>query len=170
MLRWYRMKLAARPMLTQSVTTAILFATGDIMAQQAVEHRGIEKHEFIRTARMALYGGAIFGPVATKWFRFLQTKIVLPNKKLEICARVGADQLLFAPTHLFVFLSTMSILEGVSPQEKLSKTYTGALQTSWMVWPFIQVVNFSFVPLDHRLLFVNGLSIFWNCYLSYISK
>ncbi len=51
------MRLAARPMLTQSVTTAILFATGDIMAQQAVEHRGIEKHEFVRTARMALYGG-----------------------------------------------------------------------------------------------------------------
>lgn len=158
------------------------------MAQQAVEHRGIEKHEFIRTGRMALYGGgkigwqkayvlgimlnyiAIFGPAATKWFKFLQTKIVLPNKKLEICARVGVDQLLFAPTNLFVFLSTMSILEGVSPQEKLSKTYTGALQTSWMVWPFIQVVNFSVVPLDYRLLFVNGLSIFWNCYLSYISK
>lgn len=53
----YRMKLATRPMLTQSVTTAILFATGDIMAQQAVESKGIEKHEFVRTGRMALYGG-----------------------------------------------------------------------------------------------------------------
>lgn len=53
----YRMKLATRPMLTQSVTTAILFATGDIMAQQAVERKGIEKHEFVRTGRMALYGG-----------------------------------------------------------------------------------------------------------------
>ncbi|KFY69245.1 hypothetical protein V496_00405 [Pseudogymnoascus sp. VKM F-4515 (FW-2607)] len=170
MLRWYRMKLATRPMLTQSVTTAILFATGDIMAQQAVERKGIEKHEFVRTGRMALYGGAIFGPAATTWFRFLQTRVVLPNKKLEICARVGVDQLLFAPTNLFVFLSTMSILEGVSPREKLAKTYTGALQSNWMVWPFVQVVNFSVVPLDYRVLFVNGLSIFWNCYLSYISK
>lgn len=58
---------------------------------------------------------AILGPAATKWFKFLQSKIVLPNKKLEICARVGVDQLLFAPTNLFVFLSTMSILEGVNP-------------------------------------------------------
>jgi protein Mpv17 len=117
-----------------------------------------------------LNGIAIFGPAATTWFKFLQTKVVLPNKKLEICARVGVDQLLFAPTNLFVFLSTMSILEGVSPREKLAKTYTGALQSNWMVWPFVQVVNFSFVPLDYRVLFVNGLSIFWNCYLSYISK
>lgn len=27
------------------------------MAQQAVERRGFKKHEFIRTGRMALYGG-----------------------------------------------------------------------------------------------------------------
>lgn len=27
------------------------------MAQQAVERKGIEKHEFVRTGRMALYGG-----------------------------------------------------------------------------------------------------------------
>ena len=112
----------------------------------------------------------VFGPAATKWFRFLQTKIVLPNKKLEIGARVAVDQLVFAPTNLFVFLSTMAVLEGVSPQEKLARTYSGALTSNWMVWPFVQVVNFSFVPLDYRVLFVNSLSVFWNCYLSFISK
>jgi protein Mpv17 len=64
----------------------------------------------------------------------------------------------------------MSALEGTSAKEKLDKTYWNALTSNWMVWPFVQVVNFSFVPLDYRVLFVNGLSIFWNCYLSYISK
>lgn len=53
----YKLKLATRPMLTQSVTTALLFATGDIMAQQAVEKKGIAKHDFPRTGRMILYGG-----------------------------------------------------------------------------------------------------------------
>jgi protein Mpv17 len=51
------MKLAARPILTQSVTTAVLFATGDTMAQQLVEKKGLEKHDLARTGRMALYGG-----------------------------------------------------------------------------------------------------------------
>ena len=174
-------------MLTQSVTTAVLFATGDIMAQQAVEKKGVAKHDFPRTGRMILYGGgmfsprtsrsplltqskAIFGPAATAWFRVLQTKVKFQNKKLEIGARVAVDQLVFAPTNLFVFLSTMSILEGVSPREKLARTYSTALQGNWMVWPFVQVVNFSYVPVDYRVLFVNGLSIFWNCYLSYVSK
>jgi protein Mpv17 len=44
-------------MLTQSITTAILFATGDAMAQQIVEKRGLKNHELARTGRMAFYGG-----------------------------------------------------------------------------------------------------------------
>ncbi len=35
----------------------LLFATGDVLAQQAVEQVGVEKHNFARTGRMALYGG-----------------------------------------------------------------------------------------------------------------
>lgn len=53
----YNAKLAARPLLTQSVTTAVLFATGDITAQQLVEKKGLQKHDLTRTGRMALYGG-----------------------------------------------------------------------------------------------------------------
>src|SRR3954464_15460395 len=53
----YQMKLASRPILTQSITTAVLFATGDTMAQQLVEKKGWKNHELARTGRMALYGG-----------------------------------------------------------------------------------------------------------------
>lgn len=53
----YNGRLAARPLLTQSITTAVLFATGDITAQQLVEKKGLEKHDLTRTGRMALYGG-----------------------------------------------------------------------------------------------------------------
>lgn len=56
-LRWYQAKLAKRPLLTQAVTTAVLFGAGDGLAQQAVERRGIAKHDPMRTARMAAYGG-----------------------------------------------------------------------------------------------------------------
>ena len=64
---------------------------------------------------------AIFGPAATTWFQFLQHKIVLQNKTLETVARVAADQTLFAPTNLCVFLSTMAVMEGSSPKEKLEQ-------------------------------------------------
>ncbi|KAI9856108.1 MAG: Protein required for ethanol metabolism [Vezdaea acicularis] len=170
MFRWYQAKLAKRPILTQSVTTAVLFATGDTLAQHAVERIPARNHNYQRTGRMALYGGAVFGPAATLWFRFLQNKIRLPNKNAEIAARVAVDQCVFASTNMFVFLSSMAIMEGTDPKEKLDKTYFAALKKNWMVWPIVQSVNFKLVPLEHRVLLVNVVSIGWNCYLSYISQ
>ncbi|KAI1448644.1 hypothetical protein F5Y02DRAFT_374156 [Annulohypoxylon stygium] len=170
MLRWYQRKLASRPLLTQSVTTAVLFAVGDITAQQAVEKKGLEKHEVARTGRMFLYGGAVFGPAATTWYGILQRTINLQNKRAEMVARVAADQLLFAPTFIGIFLSSMAVMEGGSPKEKLSKSYAPALQTNYLIWPFVQMANFTFVPLEHRVLVVNLVSIGWNCYLSMINS
>lgn len=169
MLRWYQRSLAARPLLTQSLTTAVLFAVGDITAQQAIEKKGLGKHELARTGRMFAYGGAVFGPAATTWFKILSKRVVLQNKNAEILARVACDQLIFAPTFIGIFLGSMAVLEGSSPKEKLDKSYVDTLQTNWMVWPFVQMVNFKFVPLQHRVLAVNVVSIGWNSYLSMAS-
>jgi hypothetical protein len=35
----------------------ILFGAGDVLAQQAVEKRGLSQHDPWRTGRMVLYGG-----------------------------------------------------------------------------------------------------------------
>jgi protein Mpv17 len=152
--------LARKPLLTQSITTAVLFATGDTMAQQGVERRGFANHDLARTGRMALYGGCVFGPAATTWFNFLQRRIRIPSSpNLEIVARVAADQCMFASCNLFVFLSTMAVLEGTDPKKKLESTYFPALQKNWMVWPAVQFTNFKFVPLEHRVLVVNVVSL-----------
>ncbi|GAM88438.1 hypothetical protein ANO11243_064710 [Dothideomycetidae sp. 11243] len=171
MLRWYQAKLASRPLLTQSITTAVLFATGDTMAQQLVEKRGFKNQDLARTGRMTLYGGAVFGPAATTWFGFLQRKVRIPGSpNLEILARVGLDQTVFASTNLFCFLSSMAIMEGSDPKDKLDSTYKTALAKNWMVWPWVQMTNFKFVPLEHRVLVVNVVSLGWNCYLSYLNS
>ncbi|MCJ1293995.1 Protein required for ethanol metabolism [Xylographa carneopallida] len=170
MLRWYQARLAARPLLTQSITTAVLFATGDILAQQFVENVGSDKHNIARTGRMALYGGAVFGPAATMWYKVLQNRINFRSQTGTIVARVLADQTIFASTNLFVFLSTMAVLEGSDPRAKLKSTYAEALKKNWMVWPGVQFVNFRYVPLEHRVMVVNVVSIGWNCYLSYLNS
>lgn len=130
------------------------------MAQQFIEKKGIKNHEIGRTTRMALYGGCVFGPAATKWFGFLQSKVQFPGKpNLEIVARVAADQCIFASCNLFVFLSSMALMEGKDPREKLNSTYFNALSKNWMVWPVVQFTNFKFVPLEHRVLLVNVVSL-----------
>jgi hypothetical protein len=131
---------------------------------------------------------AVFGPAATTWFKFLQNRVRLPNKNAEIIARVFVDQTVFSTTNLFCFLSSMAIMEGTDPKEKLEKSYKTALIKNWTVWPFIQLINFKMVPLHHRVLVVNVVSLGmdswtetveakanlmctgWNCYLSYINS
>lgn len=108
-----------------------------------------------------------------------------PN--VELISRVALDQLVFAPIAIGVFLSTMATLEGGSPQAKLESTYTTALTKNWMLWPWVQLANFKFVPLHHRVLTANIVSIGmstvdlwvhmpmltctgWNCYLSFLNN
>lgn len=130
------------------------------MAQQGVERKGFRNHEIGRTARMALYGGCVFGPAATTWFSFLQRSIRIPSRpNLQILARVAADQCVFASTNLFVFLSSMAMMEGSDPKKKLESTYFNALQKNWMLWPVVQFTNFKFVPLQHQVLVVNVVSL-----------
>ncbi|EPE06672.1 integral membrane mpv17 pmp22 [Ophiostoma piceae UAMH 11346] len=183
MLGWYKARLAARPLLTQSITTAVLFATGDITAQQLVETRTPKGdktadgkddapagHDFMRTGRMALYGGAVFGPAAATWYNILQRHVVLSTPRKTMLARVAADQGIFAPVFIGVFLGSMAVLEGGSPKEKIQKQYVNALTANYMLWPAAQMVNFSVVPLEHRVLFVNLVSIGWNSYLSILNS
>ena len=53
----------------------------------------------------------------------------------------------------------MAIMEGTSPKDKLESTYTQALQKNWMVWRWVQAINFMLVPLEHRVLVVNVVSL-----------
>ncbi|KAL6716745.1 Protein required for ethanol metabolism [Lecanora helva] len=141
------------------------------MAQQGVEKVGLEKHNFARTGRMALYGGAIFGPAATTWFAFLARRINFPSRpNLTIAARVLTDQTVFASANLGCFLTSMALLEGGDPGEKLRGAYWTALKSNWILWPGVQAVNFKFVPLEHRVMVVNVVALGWNCYLSYVNS
>ncbi|EEH18599.2 hypothetical protein PABG_07659 [Paracoccidioides brasiliensis Pb03] len=170
MLHWYQVQLARRPLLTQSVGSAILFGAGDVLAQQLVDRADTEHHDYVRTARMVLYGGAIFGPGASTWYKFMDRHIILSSPKITLAARIAGDQLLFTPTHMFAFLSSMSIMEGKDPREKLRTSYWAAYKANLMIWPWVQAVNFTFVPLQHRVLVVNLVSLGWNCILSVINS
>ncbi|KAK4213414.1 hypothetical protein QBC37DRAFT_440822 [Rhypophila decipiens] len=147
MLTGYDDRLARRPLLTQSISTAVLSATGGFIAQQGAEKKKFSNHEFARAARMAFYGVAIWRPAVSTWFGFLQHRIFFRNKNVERVAR-----------------TSMSIMEGTSPVDKLERSYTTALLRSCMVWPFVQLVNFRFVPLERRVVVVNVILLGWNCY------
>lgn len=89
----------------------------------------------------------------------MQRKLVFSSPTVTLVSRVVGDQVIFTPSHLFMFLSSMSLLEGKDPMEKLRASYWKAYKANLFVWPAVQAVNFSFVPLEHRVLAVNLVSL-----------
>lgn len=171
----YTSSLRKHPRITNSLSTGFLFGSGDIIAQFINPTEG--KYDPHRTLRAVIYGSAIFSFVGDKWYRIL-SKIKFPgpslsNPKLNSIRtgvlKTGIDQLGFAPIGIPLYYSIMSILENKSIDgigEKLEKNWLPTLQVNWMVWPIFQIFNLSLVPVQHQLLCVNVVSIFWNTYLS----
>ena len=69
--------------------------------------------------------------------------------------KVAMDQALFAPSFLCVFVTAVSTLQGLGIKEikeNLSQNYVDIVLTNWKIWPLTQLVNFYFVPFQHRIL------------------
>lgn len=119
---------------------------------------------------LLLTAAVVFGPAASTWYRFISSRINFRDIRKTLLARVACDQLVFAPVATGVFLSSMALLEGADPRQKLNERYFTALRTNYLVWPMAQFVNFKFVPVQHQLLFVNVLNLGWNCFLSCLNS
>ncbi|KAG0152603.1 hypothetical protein CROQUDRAFT_70851 [Cronartium quercuum f. sp. fusiforme G11] len=168
LLQAYNSALLHRPLMTQILTSLALFGGGDIIAQQVIEKKG-NKHEWVRTLRLASYGGLVFAPLGTRWYKTLEF-IKMKNPTTSSALKIGLDQFVAAPTMLAVFFTSMNYLEGNNldkAEEKLREKWAPTLYKNWLVFVPFQTLNFTLVPAHLRLLLVNGTSLFWNCYLSY---
>jgi len=169
--RLYTRSLATHPLRTRMVASASLFTVADVVSQQAIERRG-RLHDPVRTMRLAFYGGFIFAPLVNTWLGVLE-KVVIPGHKVATVAlKVVLDVGCWGPTIIAVFWSMTGFLEMQSLEEvkeRVRNAYFPALQKSVMVFGPSQVINFTFVPVPHRMLFTQLVGLGWNVFLSYSS-
>ncbi|XP_041885374.1 protein Mpv17 isoform X1 [Corvus kubaryi] len=109
------------------------------------------------------------GPVVGNWYRILD-RLIPGNTKVVAVKKMVLDQGAFAPCFLGCFLAVTGAVNGLSVQDnwsKIQQDYMDALMTNYCIWPPVQIANFYFVPLQHRLAVVQCVAIVWNCYLSW---
>lgn len=148
-----------------------MFATGDTIAQQAVERRG-SKHDLPRTLRLALYGGAVFSPIASIWFSKVLERVRFQSRYANIATKVALDQAIAGPALTATFFSVTTLMAGGSfndAKNKVKQSWWPTLKTAWCLWIPVQTINMALMPVNQRLLFVNVVSIFWNTFLSIAS-
>ncbi|EDR02616.1 uncharacterized protein LACBIDRAFT_308281 [Laccaria bicolor S238N-H82] len=135
-------------------------------------------YQFLRTARLSFYGGALFGPAMTTWYSFLN-RIEFPSPTKALVYRVWLDQAILTPVPVAFFYGSMSILEG-KPEEATSRIKAASVPTiirNWCVltdpqWRLLilfrgvyiptQLINFSIVPPHLRFFTVSVVSWFWS--------
>lgn len=86
---------------------------------------------------------------------------------------MAMDQMIFAPSFIATFFTTTGILFGKSFEDikmKFNNQYLDTMKTNYKIWPAVQMINFYFVPLQHRVFVVNFVAIFWNTYLSWAAN
>jgi len=133
--------------------------------------KGPKGHDWARTARLTFYGGALFGPIFTKWYQLLN-RIQFPSITKATVYRVALDQGIATPIHVAFFFTSMTLLEGngfSDAKKRLSLTYQPTLVRNWTVFLPTQIANFAIVPHHLRFLVVSVVSLFWNTYLSAVN-
>ena len=162
---FYARLLATHPIATKTATSAALFGLGDLMCQTQFEGRASVDTQ--RLARMTAWGG-MFAPLAHFWYGALD-KMIPGEGAMVVARKVAADQLTWTVFINCAFFWTTTLMETGSSAKGMKQIYDkleDTLKVNWVVWPVLQAVNLSVVPIQFRLLYINFASLFWSAYLS----
>lgn len=109
------------------------------------------------------------GPALRVWYGILNKQIGSKGTTVAI-KKVFVDQVIFAPTFLCLILVTVGAMQGKKwdvIKQDLNSNYPDVLKTNYYIWPWVQLVNFYYVPLQYQVLLVQSVALFWNTYLSW---
>jgi protein Mpv17 len=177
----YKSMLSARPLLTKSLTSSGIMTVSDAICQKVImtdgrsssDDRKKPRLDFSRMLQVAITGLTWSGPVTHYWYEILEKIVTIEGPLLGLIARLFLDALIFSTVTISGYFTWRSILEGSGFQgarEKLSRHFITTLLGAWKFWPAANIVNFSVVPLELRVLYSNVLSLFWTGYLTYVNS
>ncbi|XP_007636026.2 mpv17-like protein 2 isoform X1 [Cricetulus griseus] len=179
--RWARKALAAgRPLfrgrallVTNTLGCGTLMAAGD-GARQAWEVRARPGQSFSARRSACMFAvGCSMGPFLHFWYLWLDR--LLPASGLRslpsVIKKVLVDQMVASPILGVWYFLGLGSLEGQTLEEscqELRAKFWDFYKADWCVWPAAQLVNFLFIPSHFRVTYINGLTLGWDTYLSYL--
>jgi len=157
-------------LLTNCVSCGGFFMLGDLIQQRIeMSQNPGQQYDLKRSLRLSLVGLSQ-GPPHHYWYLYLDK--FLPGRSLRtVNKKILADQLIAAPFFAITFIYGAGLLEGNSLRScwsEFKSKFPTIYLFDWFFWPPSQGINFLFVPSQYRVLYVNGLTVLWDVFLSYI--
>ncbi|VEU33487.1 unnamed protein product [Pseudo-nitzschia multistriata] len=97
----------------------------------------------------------------------------IQDPAIGLVIKLILDSTIFSSVTLTGYFTVRSILEGTGlkgASEKVRTRFLSSLFGAWRFWPLANAVNFWFVPMEYRVLYMNVLSVFWNGWLTFVNS
>ena len=130
-----------------------------------------EKLDYSRLRTFATYGFAVSGPMLYMTYNKILPYIAPGTSKMAIMKKIIFTQTAFTLVSMSAFYTAIPLMQGNDPREcfmEIKHKLWPTMKTNWKVWPFLQLINFTFVPMQMQAAYVAFFSLFFNIYLSFM--
>lgn len=180
------------PVRTQIASSLAIWTAGDSLVQylehrhtshsltDASDHDGDQgstagfELDGRRALGMGVFGGAVIGFLGHHFYENLDhwAKLRYPASRFKyVGVKCLLDAALFNPVYtglFFLFLrASGELVSWAQLKGKFQADYFPTLAAECTFWPPVQMINFSFVPLRHQVLFVNAACVLDAAFLSW---
>ena len=154
----------------QAVNTCVLVGVGDVASQLLIKKRfSLETYDFKCSLRYFGVGLVMLGPSMHVWYSSLDRLITSQTFRAAV-TKMLMDQCLFLPVYVIAVVAVMGILRSetfADIREQLHRDFVPIMKTSYQIWPLLQIANFYFIPLKHRILVMNMVGLLYNTYVAW---
>jgi len=163
--------LSRYPVVPSMVAFGVLFPSANVIQQTCFQKKppGSQVLDLKEVTRFSLYGGLFAAPVIHNWVRLMSRMI--PRTTLPyVILKVMIDQLCLGPVLLSAFLIILTAMEGRSREDIVKQwkdKFLPTFSTAVSVWPVIMAVNYKFVPLRFRTVYIAVCNFFWIIFLAH---
>nr|CAD7567566.1 unnamed protein product [Timema californicum] len=93
--------------------------------------------------------------------------------KENVALTALVEQTTFGPAMMSSFFFGMSLLEGNSvgaAAAELRVKFFPTFKVGVFIWTTVNIVNYSLIPAQHRIIFIGACSFVWTVFLAYIKQ
>ncbi|KAJ8940165.1 hypothetical protein NQ318_019374 [Aromia moschata] len=148
--------------------SGLIMGMGDLTAQTS-EKQSLKQLDLLRTSHFFGLGLTLVGPASSRWYKILSKTFGEEGSSVAL-KKVAADQLIFAPVFMVIFMIALNGLRGKDWEhirKELNAKYFDLLINNYKIWPAVQLINFYMIPLNYQILFVQSVALFWNVFVSW---
>ena len=168
---WYEHSLALHPLYTKSMTSGVVYALGDGIAQrvEAANTNELEQQQvnLPRMLRSLLAGMIGHGPLSHLYYNLSENLFAHTlhwTAWWSVFPKIVVDQTMFGPFWNNFYLLILGLLKRDSLEfigQDMKRTTIPLVVEGLKLWPAAHCITFGLIPVDNRLLWVDLVEIVW---------